>query len=481
MTFNIKTASRCPVSHYIYPFNINIVPGWKYIAMNCLFPTRHYITHIKMNTLLQALTLTSLLFLSISTSIHAQKLSKTEKKIIKTIEVNHESALQFLEKVVNINSGTMNHPGVKEVGMVFKEQFDAIDFDTRWIDMPAEVNRSGHLFAETSGTKGKKILLIGHLDTVFEKDSPFQEFKKEGDIAYGPGTNDMKGGDVIVLYALKALHENKLLKNAQITIAFTGDEESTGKPLEISRKDLIDAAKKSDIALGFETSTGFNYATVARRGSSGWLLEVKGKRAHSSGVFSERVGAGAIFEASRILNAFYTDVKGEEFLTFNPGVILGGTEVKFDESLNKGEAFGKSNVVPQTVMVKGGLRFISEEQKEKTKARMREIVAKNLPHTSAKISFKDSYPAMRPTEGNLNLLKILNEVSIDLNQGQVAAYDPGKRGAADTSFVADYVDCLDGLGTMGRGAHTPNETLDLTTFEALTKRTAILIYRLIHQ
>ncbi|XYH06070.1 M20/M25/M40 family metallo-hydrolase [Aquimarina macrocephali] len=421
------------------------------------------------------------LFLFITLTMNAQELSKTEKKIIKSIEANHKSAIQFLEKVVNINSGTMHHAGVKEVGMVFKEQFDAIDFNTRWIDMPAEVNRAGHLFAEISGSKGKKILLIGHLDTVFEKDSPFQKFKKDGDIAYGPGTNDMKGGDVVVLYALKALHENKLLNDAQIIVAFTGDEESTGQPLDISRKDLIDAAKKSEIALGFETSTGFNYATVARRGSSGWKLEVKGKRAHSSGVFNERVGAGAIFEASRILNAFYTDVKGEEFLTFNPGVILGGTEVKFDSSISEGEAFGKSNVVPQTVMVKGGLRFISEEQKERARSKMKKITEENLPQTSATISFNDSYPAMQPTEGNLKLLTLLNKVSKALDQGVVEAYDPGKRGAADTSFVADYVDCLDGLGTMGSGAHTPKETLDLTTFEALTKRTAILIYRLINQ
>ncbi len=417
--------------------------------------------------------------LLVSTSIQAQQLSKTEQKIIKSVVANHQSAVLFLEKVVNINSGTMNHEGVKETGMVFKEQFDAIGLDTQWIDMPQNVNRAGHLFAKTSGTKGKKILLIGHLDTVFEKDSPFQKFKIEGDIAYGPGANDMKGGDVIVLYALKALHEHNLLKDAQITVAFTGDEESTGKPLEVSRKDLIDAAKNSDIALGFETSTGFNYATVARRGSSGWSLEVKGKRAHSSGIFNDRVGAGAIFEASRILNSFYTDVKGEEFLTFNPGVILGGTEVNLDKELSKGTAFGKSNVVAQTVVVKGGLRFISEDQKENARSKMKKIIEKNLPQTSATISFKDSYPAMQPTEGNLSLLKLLNEVSKDLGQGKVEAYDPGKRGAADTSFVAEYVDCLDGLGTMGRGAHTTNETIDLTTFEALTKRTALLIYRLI--
>ena len=423
-----------------------------------------------------------LVFLFFCVQLTAQKLSKVERKLVKTVEVNNTEAINFLENVVNINSGTLNAKGVKEVGMVFKNAFEDLNFSTKWIEMPQEMNRAGHFFAETEGTKGKKLLLIGHLDTVFEENSPFQEFTRVNDsTAHAPGGNDMKGGDVIVLYALKALHANGLLNDAQIIVAFTGDEESTGKPLEISRKDLIDAAKRSDIALGFETSTGFNYATVARRGSSGWELEVEGKRAHSSGIFNERVGAGAIFEMSRILNAFYEEVRGEEYLTFNPGILMGGTFVDYDVSTGKGEVFGKTNVVSQTAMVKGGLRFISEEQKEEARNKMREIVANNLPQTSATVSFTDSYPAMVPTEGNNRLLAELNQVSLDLSQGEVIGYDPGKRGAADTSFVANYVDCLDGLGTMGSGAHTPEETVNLNTIEALTKRTAVLIYRLINQ
>ena len=395
--------------------------------------------------------------------------------------MNNAEAINFLKDVVNINSGTMNHEGVKRVGMVFKDAYEKINFNTKWIDM-SEVNRAGHLFAETDGNKGKKLLLIGHLDTVFESDSPFQEFETVNDsMAKAPGGNDMKGGDVIMLYALKALYQNGLLEDTQVIVAYTGDEESTGKPLSLSRNDLIEAAKRSDIALGFETASGFNYATVARRGASGWKVEVQGKRAHSSGIFSENTGAGAIFELSRILNEFYNEVRGEEYLTFNPGVILGGTSVSFDEALSKGTAFGKDNVVSQTAVVDGGLRFISEEQKERARAKMREIVSNSLPQTSATISFVDSYPAMSPTEGNKNLLKVLDQVSLDLGQGGVEAIDPGKRGAADVSFVAEYVDCLDGLGTMGRGAHTPEETVNLKTIEALTKRTAILIYRLINQ
>ena len=420
-----------------------------------------------------------LLILFVSTSLHSQKLSRTERKIVEKVKSLDQESISFLEKVVNINSGTLNQKGVKEVGEVFSTAFNEIGFETKWIDMPQEMNRAGHLFASVDGDKGKKLLLIGHLDTVFEENSPFQTFERFNDsMAYGPGANDMKGGDVIVLYALKALADLNLLKKANITVAFTGDEESTGKPLSISRKSLIEAGKKADIALGFETATSFENATIARRGASGWRVETKGKRAHSSGVFNESVGAGAIFEMSRILNAFYEEVRGEEYLTFNPGTLLGGTFVEYDKQTSSGEVFGKTNVVAQTAVVNGGLRFISEEQKENARAKMRAIVNQNLPQTSASISFTDSYPAMGPTAGNQAVLEILSDVSQDLGFGPVTRYDPSRRGAADISFVADYIDGLDGLGTMGNGAHTPQETVNVKTMNALIQRSAVLIYRL---
>ncbi len=411
-------------------------------------------------------------------SSYGQRLSRTEKKIVEKVKAMDEASIDFLEKVVNINSGTMNLEGVKKVGDEFSTAFQTIGFETEWIEMPKEMNRAGHLFARIQGKKGKKLLLIGHLDTVFEADSPFQTFERNGTMAYAPGGNDMKGGNVVILYALKALHDLNLLKDATITVAYTGDEERTGKPLSISRKDLIEAAKASDIALGFETATGFNNATIARRGASGWKVETAGKRAHSSGVFSERTGAGAIFELSRILHQFYEEVRGEEYLTFNPGNILGGTFVNYETLKSSGTAYGKSNVVAQTAVVHGGLRFISETQKENARAKMRAIVDNHLPSTNATVTFTDSYPAMGPTAANKALLNELSAVSEALGFGEVEAYDPGRRGAADISFVADYVSGLDGLGSMGTGAHTPQETVDLATFNALIQRTAVFIYRL---
>lgn len=413
-----------------------------------------------------------------SFQMSSQSLSSKEEKILDKVALNNTEALQFLEQTVNINSGTMNAEGVREVGKLFDEKFESIGFETSWIDMPTDMQRAGHLFAEHKGNKGKRLLLIGHLDTVFEKDSPFQKYEKDGDKATGPGVEDMKGGDVIILYALKALKEAGFFKNTQIIVALHGDEEESGKPISVSRKDIIDAAKRSDISLGYESSSGFNEATLARRGSSGWELRVTGKRAHSAGIFSEEDGAGAIFEVSRILNEWYEALNNEKYLTFNPGIITGGTFAEYDKSKASATAFGKTNVIPQTVTVAGGLRFISEEQKAMARKKMQEIVDNHLPKTDAEFTYWDSYPAMAPTEGNEEVMEILSQVSQDMGHPPVVAYDPMKRGAADISFVAAYTDGLDGLGSMGGGGHTPQEWIDLTTFEDLTKRTAVLIYRL---
>ena len=280
------------------------------------------------------------------------QLSKTEKNILDRIEANYEESLLFLEKAVNINSGSLNVEGVKKVGNLFADAFSEIGFDSKLLPLPESMKRGDHLFSEFSNgkPKGKKLLLIGHLDTVFEKDSPFQDFRRTGDTIFGPGAGDMKGGDVIILFALRALKEAGVLKNAQIIVAMTGDEEKTGHPMEVSRQSLVDAAKRSDVALGFEGATGFNYATVARRGTASWTLETFGKRAHSAGVFSKNTGAGAIYEAARILNAFYENLQ-EEYLTFNPGLMLGGSTVEVADDESRGVAEGKTNVVSPNAFV----------------------------------------------------------------------------------------------------------------------------------
>ncbi|MBA2737777.1 MAG: M20/M25/M40 family metallo-hydrolase, partial [Pyrinomonadaceae bacterium] len=227
----------------------------------------------------------------------AQKLSAEEQKIINYIDANANNAVALLEKTVNVESPTENLAGVKQVGTIFKQEFSTLGFNAKWIEMPAEMKRAGHLLAEKKGTKGKRILLLGHLDTVLTG----EKFRREGGIGYGTGIADMKSGNVILYYALKAIHATGALKDANVIVLLTGDEENSGDPVEISRGDMIAAARRSDLALSFENGGG-SIATVARRGSSGWQLEVTAKTGHSSQIFKESMGSGAIFEASRIIN-----------------------------------------------------------------------------------------------------------------------------------------------------------------------------------
>jgi glutamate carboxypeptidase len=373
----------------------------------------------------------------------------------------------------------MNPAGVRQVGAFFEREFGALGFATRWVEMPPEMQRAGHLFAERLAGAGPTILLIGHLDTVFEPDSPFQSFRREGSIAHGPGTEDMKGGDLVILHALRALAAAGALDGRYI-VALTGDEEEPGEPLELARRDLLEAGRRADIALGFEAGVrDIHTGTIARRGSSGWKLTVSATSAHSSQIFDERYGAGAVFEASRILAAFYGQLRGERYLTFNPGVILGGTTVAYDEEGKRGTAFGKTNVIAESAVVDGDLRTISSEQLERARAAMRGIAALSLPGTKAEISFADGYPAMPPTEGNAALLEQLSVVSRDLGFGSIEALDPGLRGAADVSFVAADVEAaLDGLGPVGWDGHTTSERIDVATLPVAVKRTAVLLYRL---
>jgi glutamate carboxypeptidase len=372
---------------------------------------------------------------------------------------------------VEINSPTENLGGVKRVGALFKPEFDKLLFKTRWIDMPPAMKRAGHLFAEHEGTHGKRILLIGHLDTVL----PGGTYKKEGLKITGSGVYDMKGGDVIMLYALKALDSIGALEGTRIIAAFSGDEEAAGEPLEISRKDLLEAAHRSDVALAFENAIG-DAATIARRSSSSWRLEVTGVSGHSSAVWGPVLGDGAIYEAARIVDEFRLQLKKVDGLTCNVAVMVGGSDATFEGG--RGTAAGKLNVVPNSAYVRGDLRALTAAQLEQVRATMREICSHSLRRTSAKITFQDTYPAMEATPASLDLLKQLSQASQDLGYAAVGAMDPKDRGAGDISFVAPIIPSLDGLGARGGGAHAKTEYADAASFPELVKRTAILLYRL---
>jgi glutamate carboxypeptidase len=413
----------------------------------------------------------------------APRVSAQEESLVASVQAGEQRSIALLEQIVNVNSGTMNFAGVRQVADILRPQFEALGFKVRWVD-GAPFGRAGHLVAERAGRnvgKGRHILLIGHIDTVFEPNHPFQRFERTSDhIARGPGTADMKGGIVVALAALGALKQANVLDRLQITVVLHGDEEESGKPLALARATLIDAAKQADIAIGLENAAD-NPATAvtARRGYTGWRIDVQAKSAHSSQIFTNEIGAGAIYEVSRILDAFYEQLRNEPNLTFNPGLVAASTQVQFHAEPLSAEASGKDNIVAPVAVATGDIRALSMDQVQRTKDRMQRIVAENLPGTSATIAFTDSYPPMAPTEGNRRLLALYDTVSRDLGLGPVAAVNPRDAGAADISFAADHVDmAIDGLGLLGGGSHTPDEFADLRTFRTQAQRLAVLLLRL---
>src|SRR3954468_9716382 len=414
--------------------------------------------------------------------VAAAGLSPAERRMVATVDSEQDRTIALLERMVNQNSGSMNLAGVAAVGRMVRAELEPLGFEVRWIPI-GEVGRGGHLVAVHKGNgRGKRMLLIGHLDTVFEPDSPFQLFVRKGaDEAEGPGASDDKGGDAVMIAALRAMHAAGTLKNADITVFLTGDEEDAGRPVSISRRDLVAAGKAADVALDFEglaQEDGRDMGSIARRSAGSWEVRATGKTGHSSGIFSAASGNGAIYELARILEAFRTQLP-EPNLTFNVGLIVGGATASLDEAGIRGQATGKTNIIPAIAIARADIRSLSREQDERVRSKMRDIVSRHLPGSGAEIAFvADPYPPMAPTAGNRALLNRLNLVNRDLGLAEMGVLDPLKRGAGDISFVAEYVDGLVGLGTASSGDHAPGETVDLASIPRQAKRAAILMTRL---
>jgi glutamate carboxypeptidase len=409
----------------------------------------------------------------------AAALSSAEQVMVRTVDAEQTRTTSMLQRWVDQNSGTMNLAGVQAVRAMVEPEFQQLGFKTEWIDMKA-AGRSGHLVARHAGSRnGKRLLLIAHLDTVFEPDSPFQRWSREGDIGHGPGSGDDKGGIAVIVAALRAMQAAGTLKTANITVFLTGDEEDAGSPLSISRRDLVAEGRKADAALDFEDlaqENGIDMGSTARRSAGSWTLTVTGRSAHSAGVGAGNYGA--IYELARIVDQFRRDLPDDK-LTYNVGLIAGGQSVKLDPGKIRLDATGKTNIIAATAIARGDLRAISQEQIERTRAKMRAIVAQPLAGAKAEISFdEDAYPPMPPTDGNRALLERLNRANADMGLAQMGELDPSKRGAGDISFVAADVDGLAGLGPASDGSHTDKEAVDIPSIFKQAKRAAIFMSRL---
>ncbi|HTG64630.1 MAG TPA: M20/M25/M40 family metallo-hydrolase [Sphingomicrobium sp.] len=411
----------------------------------------------------------------------AADLSRPERAMIATVDAEQQRTLAMLERWVNQNSGSLNIQGVTKVGEMLREELEPLGFTVEWIDVKA-TGRAGHILARHAGKAGgKRLLLIGHLDTVFEPDSPFQRWVRKGNDGEGPGAGDDKGGMAVMIAALRAMKTAGTLKNANIEIVLTGDEEDSGAPIEIARRDLIAAGKRADAALDFEglaQEDGKDMGSIARRSAGSWTLTVSAKSGHSSSVCMGSMGCGANYALIDIVDRFRRELP-EDKLTFNVGLMGGGATAKLDDGRIRLDATGKTNIIAATAVARGDLRALTQEQIDRVQAKMKAIVARPLPRATATIEFDtDGYPPMAPTAGNKALLDRLNGVNRDLGLEPMGTLDPVKRGAGDISFVAADVDGLIGLGPASRGDHAPGETVDISSIWRQAKRAAILMSRL---
>ncbi len=417
--------------------------------------------------------------LAIVSAPASAKLSPAEQKMIQVVDLEQQRTVAMLGRWVEQNSGTMNFEGVRAVGAMLRQELEPLGFKIRWAD-ESGADRAGHLVAYHKG-KGKKLLLIGHLDTVFEKSSPFQHWEVKGDTGVGPGSSDDKGGMAVIVAALRAMQQAGTLKNADITVFLSGDEEDAGNPISISRGDLIREGRRADYAIDFEplaVQDGRDMGSTARRSSGSWTLTVSGRSAHSSGIFAPGVGYGAVYEMARILDEFRRELP-EENLTYNVGLVTGGATAELEDGGLKGVATGKTNIIPGVAIARGDLRALTQDQIDRTKAKMLAIVGRPLPGTTAILNFDPGdYPPMAPTEGNRAILAKLNGVNRDMGLEEMGELPPSDRGAGDVSFVAADVDSLAGMGASGSGSHAPGETVDIPSIFKQAKRTAILLTRL---
>ena len=418
------------------------------------------------------------LALALAAPALADGLSSGEQKIAASVKSHHDESVALLEKLVDVNSGTLNIAGVAKIAEMLRPEFERLGLKVTWTPMP-DIGRAGTFVAEHHGGKGKKILKIAHLDTVFEPDSPFQTYKRSGDSVEGPGVSDIKGGIVVILDALQALKDAGLLDKASVTVFLSGDEEKPGHPLATARRDLIAAGKTHDLALDFEAMSregGKDTIHIGRRGALAWRLSATGASGHSSGVGKDG-GFGAVYEVARIVDQFRVEL-AEPHLTHNASLIAGGAAAEIDEQATHATISGKDNIIPGKAYAAGDVRALSEDQAERVKKKMQDIVGHHLDKTGAEISFEEGYPAMAPTPASQALFDQLSKINADMGLGALNEGDPDKRGAGDIAFVARDLPGLVGMGLAGKGSHAVGETADLASLDPQAERAAILIARL---
>ncbi len=377
---------------------------------------------------------------------------KRSEEIIQALDKRGREALAFLERLVNTDSGTYLREGVNQLADIIDPRLRELGFQ---VERLSQADFGDHLLARKSGSTGKRLLCVGHMDTVFpDGEVKRRPFRIEGDKAYGPGVIDMKGGIVVLLNSLQGIMESDpdLYHALDIVVLLNSDEE-VGSPT--STPFIVREAKAADAVCVFEPARPKGQVVVKRKGVGKYCLTVHGKAAHAGA--QPELGLSAIEELARAILDLHALNNFEDGLTVNVGIIRGGT---------------RSNIIAEEAYAEIDLRAVDQAQVDRAQGELNRICRPHRDGIRMELTGGITFPPMLKTERSLELLRLLQEAGREVG---VDIEEIFTGGGSDGNHTSHYAPTIDGLGPQGTGAHSSDETLIVPTLLERSKVFALFI------
>jgi glutamate carboxypeptidase len=369
------------------------------------------------------------------------------------IDERQPEMLALLERIVNIDSGTFDKAGVDRVGALLSERLEALGFS---IERVPQGEHGDHIVARKQGTMPRRVLFIGHMDTVFQAGTvAARPFRVQDGIAYGPGVIDMKGGLVSLLYALEALRQAHPATYREMDMAavFNSDEEilsPTSRPV-IERE-----ARQAHATLVFEPARPGGEYVVARKGVGRYRLSVAGRAAHA-GSQPER-GRNAVADIAHKIVAIHALANPSAGTTVSVNVVHGGE---------------RTNVIAERAYAEVDLRVTSLEEAERVETGMREIATTAfVPDTTTEMTGGLLFPPMSQTPGSERLFRAVQAAGRQLGL-ELSGILSG--GGSDGNHTSQFTPTVDGMGPRGGDGHSDREWMEISSLVERTKVTALLL------
>ncbi len=375
------------------------------------------------------------------------------KALLEYIDSKEAEMLELLERLVNIDCGSYDKAGVDQVGDILAGRLAALDFD---VQRDPQTEFGDHVIGYKPATGNRRILFIGHMDTVFPAGTAQKRpFRIEGDRTFGPGVVDMKGGITCLLFALEALKTTapEIYFQIAMDVVFNSDEEvlsPTSTPIIENR------AKKAQAACVFEPARPGGEYVIQRKGVGKYFLTVAGRAAHAGAQPED--GRSAIEELAHKILALHALTDAGTGTNVNVGVIRGGE---------------RPNVIADEACAEIDIRVADLQTAQTIDQRIREIAAtQTIPDTTCQLSGGLQFPPMLPTEESTRLFETLQTAGRVLGL-ELRGIATG--GGSDGNHAAQYTPTLDGMGPRGGGAHSDREYIETATLAERAKVTALFL------